>query len=73
MEIIRTTFDLDKALLQEAISLSPEIKTNKGVVEFALREYVQKRKQKDIRDLVGKVFLEDGYEKTYKEMRKDTF
>jgi len=32
---------------------------------------VQRHKQKDIRDLIGKLLFEDGYRTTYKAMRKD--
>ena len=71
MELIRTTFELDKALLKEAASLLPDIETDKDVIEFSLRELVERRKQKDLRDLVGLVLLEDDYQITYKEMRKD--
>jgi len=48
MSILRTTIELDEALLNEAMELTPNFETKKGVIEFALRELVQRRKQKDI-------------------------
>lgn len=71
MSIIRTTIELDEDLLGEAIRLAPNIDTKKGVIEFALREFVQRRKQKDIRELIGRIQFEDDYRITYKDMRKD--
>ena len=71
MALLRTSVELDKELFEEAFRLLPEVDTKKGVIEFALRELVEKRKKKDIRELFGQVQLEDGYEITYKKMRED--
>jgi Arc/MetJ family transcription regulator len=66
----RTTVELDDDLLNEACGLTG-VDTKKGVIELALRELVQKRKQKDIRDLIGVIQFEDDYRTTYKQMRED--
>ena len=71
MSVIRTTVELDENLLNEATRLVPSLKTKKSIIEFALHELIQRRKQKDLRDLIGKIQLEDNYRETYKEMRGD--
>jgi|GEM_PF-4593700 len=53
------------------MELVPNLDTKKGVIELALRELVQKRRQKDIRDLIGKIHFEDDCRTTYKDMRGD--
>ena len=42
----------------------------KTVIETALLEFVQKREQKNLKDLRGKIKFEDDYD--YKTMRKDS-
>ena len=67
---MRTTFDIDESLLQEALSLSATpSQTKKGVIVDALNEYVQNRKRKNLLDLAGKIEFDDGYD--YKAMRKN--
>ncbi|MCD6396281.1 MAG: type II toxin-antitoxin system VapB family antitoxin [Spirochaetaceae bacterium] len=43
------------------------IKTKKDTVNLALKEFVQRRKQKEIIGLFGKIEYEDDYD--YKDMR----
>ena len=66
--MVRTTIELAENLLQEAFSLMPNLR-KREVFEIALTEFVQKRKQRDLRDLRGKIFLEEDYD--YKSMRQD--
>jgi len=68
MNTLRTSLEINKDLLDEAISLAGEI-TKKGVIEKALREFVERRKQKDLYDLFNgsEVLIDDDYD--YKSMR----
>lgn len=64
---MRTNIVLDNDLVEEAFKYSPSIRTKKDLVETALREYVQNRKMKDLRELKGKIRFSDNYD--YKKMR----
>lgn len=64
---MRTNIVLDADLVEETFKFSPSIKTKKDLVEIALKEYVQNRKMKDIRDLKGKIQFSDDYD--HKKMR----
>jgi Arc/MetJ family transcription regulator len=63
---MNTNIFIDNELITQAINLS-ELKTKKDVVDVALREYVAKRKRKNLAELKGKIEFADGYD--YKEMR----
>ena len=52
---------LDDALIKEAQKVGCH-KTKKAVVTAALREYIQRRRQLEILDLVGKVEYYDDYD-----------
>ena len=72
MSTAKTTLQLNENLLGAAMKLAaPSVKTKKGVIELALEEFVARRQQKDPRELIGKVRLEDNYRETYKSMRED--
>jgi metal-responsive CopG/Arc/MetJ family transcriptional regulator len=60
---------LDEKLLDEAFKFSQTISTKKEIIETALKEYVDNRKRKNIRDLKGKIKFSDDYD--YKTMRKN--
>jgi Arc/MetJ family transcription regulator len=62
-----TNLAIDEKLLEEALRVSG-LKTKKGTVNEALREFIMRRKQKDILSLFGKVSMEKSYD--YKEARK---
>jgi Arc/MetJ family transcription regulator len=64
---MRTNIVLDDELVEEAFRHS-EAKTKKELVDLALREFVEKRKRKDIRDLRGKVLIHPDYD--YKPLRE---
>lgn len=61
-----TNLAIDDDLLIEALNLSDK-KTKKDVVNEALLEYVQKRKQVDIISLFGKIDYREDYD--YKKAR----
>ena len=61
-----TNLELDENLIQEALELGGH-HTERAVVEEALREYVQRRKQLKIIELFGTIEYEDNYD--YKQQR----
>lgn len=65
---MRTNIVLDDALVEEAFRYAGGIHTKRELVEVALREFVQIRKVKDIRELKGKISFSQDYD--YKSMRK---
>jgi Arc/MetJ family transcription regulator len=65
---MRTNIVLNDELVDEAFRYSLAISTKKELIEVALKEYVDNRKRKNIRDLRGKIKFRDDYD--YKEMRK---
>ena len=65
---MRSSIALNDKLIDEAFKLSKTISTKKELVEVALREYVNNRKRKNIKELRGKIKFRDNYD--YKSMRK---
>jgi Arc/MetJ family transcription regulator len=65
---MRTNIEIDEAMMRKAMELSG-LKTKREVVEHALREFVERRMRKDLRDLRGAIQFADGYD--YKAMRRD--
>jgi len=63
-----TNLAIDEKLLKEALKIGGH-KTKRNTVNEALREYIMKRKQKDILSLFGKIDMEPTYD--YKKARKD--
>jgi hypothetical protein len=59
---------LNDELVDEAFKFSHAISTKKELIETALKEYVDNRKRKNIRELKGKIKFSNGYD--YKSMRK---
>jgi Arc/MetJ family transcription regulator len=57
---VRTTLDIDKALLEDVVRLSHE-RTRSGAVEEALREYVRLRRKELLMKLPGRVRLEEDW------------
>jgi Arc/MetJ family transcription regulator len=49
-----TNLDIDPKLIKEALEVSGE-RTKKGAVTKALQEFVARRRQKGLLDLVGKL------------------
>jgi len=65
---MRTNILLNDELVDEAFKYSQAISTKKELIETALKEYVNTRKRKNIRELRGKVQFNDKYD--YKSMRR---
>ena len=65
---MRTNIILNDELINEAFKYSQSISTKKELIETALKEYVNTRKRKNIRELRGKVQFNDKYD--YKSMRR---
>jgi Arc/MetJ family transcription regulator len=63
---MRTNIEIDDELMEEALKLSGS-RTKREVVDLALRELVQRRRRKDMLELVGKVRIREDYD--YKAMR----
>ena len=64
-----TNLDIDHELIQEALKLGGH-RTKRAVVEEALQEYVQRRKQLKITELFGTIEYEDDYD--YKQQRQQS-
>lgn len=56
-----TNLSLNPDLLDEALWLSGE-RTKKAAVTRALEEFIARRKQKNLLDLVGKLEWDDSYD-----------
>lgn len=56
-----TNLSLDPALIDEVLALSGE-KTKRAAVTRALEEYVARRRQKRLLDLMGKLEWEPGFD-----------
>ena len=65
---MRTNVVLNDELVDEAFKYSQTISTKRELIETALKEYVNNRKRKNLRELRGKIQLSDDYD--YKSMRK---
>jgi len=65
---MRTNVVLDDKLMDEAFKYSMTISTKRELIEAALKEYVDTRKRKNIKDLRGKISFRENYD--YKAMRK---
>ena len=62
-----TNLAIDEKLLEEALKIGGH-KPKKNAVNEALKEYIMKRKQKDILSVFGKIDFEPSYD--YKKERK---
>ena len=64
---MRTNIVLNHELVDEAFKLSNTITTKRELIETALKEYVNNRKRKNLRELRGKIKFSDDY--NHKAMR----
>ncbi len=64
--VMRTNIVLDDALVAEALRLSG-LKTKREVVDAALRDFVERKKRKNLLELAGQIQFRDGYD--YKTLR----
>lgn len=62
-----TNLAIDETLLNEALSLGG-FKTKKNAVNEALKEFVKRKKQKNILSLFGEIEMNETYD--YKQERK---
>jgi Arc/MetJ family transcription regulator len=65
---MRTNVVLNDELVDEAFRYSHQISTKRELIEIALKEYVDNRKRKNIKELKGKIQFSEDYD--YKAMRK---
>jgi Arc/MetJ family transcription regulator len=65
---MRTNIVLDDELVEEAFKFSQAISTKKELIEMALKEYVNTRKRKNLKELKGKIKFRPDYD--YKKMRE---
>jgi Arc/MetJ family transcription regulator len=64
---MRTTIDIEKELLQEALELTGA-RTKKDVVHLALEELVRSRRKKNLADLAGRIRFRGRFD--HKAIRK---
>jgi len=64
---MRTNIVLNDELVDEAFRYSSNISSKRELVEIALKEYVENRKRKNLKDIRGKIKFADNYD--YKSMR----
>lgn len=64
---MRTNIVLDDRLLNEALKYS-KTHTKKDLIHEALKEFVESRKRKDLRELRGKIQFREDYD--YKKLRR---
>lgn len=62
-----TNLQIDDVLIREAMQIGG-LRTKRAVVEAALKEYVQRRKQLQILELFGVIDYEEDFD--YKEQRR---
>ena len=65
---MRTNVVLNDELVDEAFKYSRTISTKRELIEIALKEYVDTRKRKNIKELRGKIKFRENYD--HKAMRK---
>jgi Arc/MetJ family transcription regulator len=65
---MRTNIVLDDELVEEAFKFSQAVSTKKELIETALKEYVNNRKRKSLKELNGKIQFSADYD--YKKMRE---
>jgi Uncharacterized protein conserved in bacteria (DUF2191). len=64
---MRTNIILNDDLIEEAFKYSSNINSKRELVEVALKEYVENRKMKNLKEIKGKIKFADNYD--YKSMR----
>ncbi len=65
---MRTNIVLNDELVRQAFFVAPSYKTKKELIDAALREFVQVRKSKGIKELQGMNLFSENYD--YKSMRE---
>ncbi len=67
-----TNLAIDPDLLERAVAISGE-RTKKAVVTKALQEFIARRQQRKVVDLMGKLEWDDSFGYTVERSRKCTF
>lgn len=62
-----TNLDLDQNLLTEAVAVGGH-RSKKAAVTEALKEYIARRRQKEVIEMFGTVVYEEGYD--YRKRRR---
>jgi Arc/MetJ family transcription regulator len=65
---VATNLALDDKLLNQAMNIG-HVRTKRETVTIALKEFIERRRQKKILDLQGKIVFRDDW--NYKKDRKD--
>jgi Arc/MetJ family transcription regulator len=65
---MRTNIVLNDELVEEAFKFSQAISTKKELIETALKEYVNNRKRRNLKELKGRIKFSAEYD--YKKMRE---
>lgn len=65
---MRTNVVLNDDLVEKALFFAPSIKTKKDLIDTALREFIEVRQTKKIKDIRGMDLFADDYD--YKKMRE---
>jgi Arc/MetJ family transcription regulator len=65
---MRTNIVLDDELVEEAFKFSQTVSTKRELIETALKEYVNNRKRKSLKELKGRIKFSVDYD--YKKMRE---
>ncbi len=60
---MRTNIVIDDDIMRTAMEVSG-IRTKKGIVEQAIREFIDRRTRKNLSDLRGKIRFADDYDHT---------
>lgn len=58
---MRTNIDIDDELMRQALAVSG-LATKKDVVHDALKEYVERRTRKDLKELRGRITFAEDYD-----------
>jgi len=64
---MRTNIVLNDELIEKAFYLAPVIKTKKDLIDTALREFIEVRQTKKIKDIRGMDLFDEDYD--YKSLR----
>ena len=67
---MRTNIELDEELVEEAFKYA-RVSTKKDLIHLALREFVEQRSRRDMRELRGKIEFHEDYDHT--KLRAETF
>lgn len=65
---MRTNIILDEKLVQEAFRYA-DVSTKRDLINLALKEFVENHRRKDIREIKGKVKIDNKYD--YKKLRTE--